>query len=273
MKNFTLTLAAFGLAASMNAQLINPGFEDGAMVGYGWSEASTNFGTPLCDAACGDCGGGCAPQAGAFYAWFGGAGSFEELGHISQQVVIANGTSASLSFFVKVGNVSGGGEDRCDVFIDDQVLYAVYATDSASIGADYAEITVDLSAYTDGDAHVIGVNGYSTNGSSILFDSFSLVVDGAEQVGVNELLNQEAVSTVYPNPATAQLNLQFGQNATGKTDVSIYDMSGKLVHTAQLNEVASTLYTFDTTELPNGVYSVKVMNNGSVENHTVVVAH
>jgi hypothetical protein len=124
MKNFTLMLGAVGLAASMNAQLINPGFESGVMVGYGWSENSTNFGTPLCDATCGDCGGGCAPQAGTYYAWFGGAGTgTAEDGHLSQTVLFSNGASASLSFYVMVGNLGDGGEDRCDVYVDNTVLH------------------------------------------------------------------------------------------------------------------------------------------------------
>ena len=274
MKNFTLMLGAVGLAASMNAQLINPGFESGVMVGYGWSESSTNFGTPLCDATCGDCGGGCAPQAGTYYAWFGGAGTgTSEDGHLSQTVLFTNGATASLSFYVMVGNLGDGGEDRCDVYVDNTVLHTVYATDSASIGSDYAEITLNLSAYTDGDAHTIGVNGYSTNGSSILFDTFSLSFDGAEQVGVNELLNNEANSTVYPNPATNQLNLQFGSKITGETTVVIYDMNGKIVRQDRLMEVQNTTFSFDASVLANGVYSVKVLNNGSVENHSVVVAH
>jgi len=119
MKNFTLMLGAVGLAASLNAQLINPGFESGIDPGFGWSEFSTNFITPLCDATCGDCGGGCAPQAGTFYAWFGGAttGTAEE-GHISQQILFTNGSTASLSFYVMVGNLGDGGEDRCDIYVD-----------------------------------------------------------------------------------------------------------------------------------------------------------
>jgi hypothetical protein len=268
MKKILFSVFALASAMSAKSQINDPSFEAGIGGGV-WLEYSSYFGTPLCDATC-----GATAYDGTFYAWFGGAGTgVAEDGHLSQQVLFTNGATASLSFYVLVGNVGDGGEDRCDVFVDGDVLHTVYATDSASIGGSYAEMTLDLSAYTDGDAHVIGINGYSTNGSSILFDTFSLSFDGAEQVGINELLNNEANSTVYPNPATNQLNLQFGSKITGETTVVIYDMNGKIVRQDRLMEVQNTTFSFDASALANGVYSVKVLNNGSVENHSVVVAH
>ena len=50
-------------------------------------------------------------------------------------------------------------------------------------------------------------------------------------------------------------------------------MNGKIVRQDRLMEVQNTTFSFDASVLANGVYSVKVLNNGSVENHSVVVAH
>ncbi|MCB0785431.1 MAG: hypothetical protein KDB87_08920, partial [Flavobacteriales bacterium] len=73
MKHFTLVAAATLFAFTSSAQINDGGFEGGAG-GGAWTEASTNFGTPLCDAGCGTCGGPCVSRTGTWYVWFGGAG-------------------------------------------------------------------------------------------------------------------------------------------------------------------------------------------------------
>lgn len=74
MKRLLLVLTVVLTAGIANAQIIiDGGFEDGAS-GAAWSQASTNFGTPICDGGCGNCGGNCGANTGSFYVWIGGAG-------------------------------------------------------------------------------------------------------------------------------------------------------------------------------------------------------
>lgn len=71
----------------------DPSFEGGAGGGF-WSEFSTLFGTPLCDAgSCGTGGGTAGPLTGDWWAWFGGSGAGGEEGWVEQTVTIESGTA------------------------------------------------------------------------------------------------------------------------------------------------------------------------------------
>jgi hypothetical protein len=200
MKIFTL-FTAFVCAISMNAQLLDPGFEGGA-VASGWTQVSTNFVTPLCTVVgCGDCGGGCMPYEGEWFAWFGGAGpSTEELGALTQVIDIPSGTSASLTFWCVVGAPEDSlPEEHVDVHINGEIVWALRA-DMTNYYT-YTQKTIDMTSYLGQSDVTIGLAGYSNEGSSILFDAFNLVVDGQNQVGINDILNREKAINFYPNPA------------------------------------------------------------------------
>ncbi len=80
---------------------VTDGSFEGGAGGGSWTEASTNFGTPLCDiSSCGDGGGSVGPQDGSWWAWFGGIGAYEE-GSVTQSVTIPSGAN-SLYFYLAV---------------------------------------------------------------------------------------------------------------------------------------------------------------------------
>lgn len=273
MKNFTLTLFILLAGFSLKAQLVDPGFEGGPDAS-GWTQESTNFGTPLCDAAgCGTCGGPCGAQAGDWYAWFGGAGAdVAEEAALTQVVSIPAGTSASLKVYTKVA-IAGDGlaTERVNIFIDGTLLGTV----TAAQGTEYAEytlLTYDISSFTGG-SHTIGLAGYSMQGTNILFDSFDLTVDGNSSVGINELLNREEAISFYPNPASDKLNIRFNNNMEGVAAVNIFDMNGKLVSSENLSNVFNSTYSFNTNTLENGLYNVQIQNNGNTYTTRVVVSH
>ena len=85
----------------------DPGFEGGTPNAF-WTEASTNFGTPICDAVSCGTGGGTGPHGGTFWVWFGGIDAVEE-GSMSQSVTIPAGVSASLTFFLEMPVVFDAG--------------------------------------------------------------------------------------------------------------------------------------------------------------------
>ena len=86
------------VVTGMSAELVVDGsFEAGPGAGT-WVEASTNFGSPLCDVPTCGTGTGTGPSDGAWWAWFGGvAGS--EIGSVCQNITIPAGTAnLTLSF-------------------------------------------------------------------------------------------------------------------------------------------------------------------------------
>jgi len=156
----------------------DPSFEDGTPNSF-WAEASTNFGTPLCDElGCGNGGGTAGPRTGAWWAWFGGAGTSFELGSVEQSVVIDSGT-ATLEFYLWNGASSGNGVDDLVVSIDGNTVFSVIEGDPAYTGG-YTLVQVDVSAYADGNAHDLLFESTctGTNTTNFSVDDVSLTVTG-----------------------------------------------------------------------------------------------
>jgi hypothetical protein len=157
-----------------------------------WAEASTNFGTPICDnAICGDAQGTAFPLTGSFFVWFGGVDAVE-VGSVSQAVSIPLGATATLRFYLHMPSTSGDASDVFEVTVDGDVLFTLDATESANYAA-YTMVEVDLSAYNDGWPHDLmfislsnGDAGAGTLTNLLLDDVTLLACDGT---CVHECLN------------------------------------------------------------------------------------
>lgn len=260
MKVFS-TLLALAISVAGFSQLVDGGFE-GGLTASGWNQASTTFGTPLCDATCSP---NYSAYEGDWYCWFGGAlpGTAEE-GHIGQDILIPNGNSATLTCYVWVaGYGDSSPAERVDIYMDDQALMTISVADSLEF-PEWTLLTIDVSDFADNDLHTFGINGYSESGSNIFFDSFVLTVNGQVSASVSEMMNKEVEMTVYPNPATEAINLQFNQAVSGMATVRIYDVHGRLINQENLNEIYNALFTMDTQAFEAGMYVIEVTNGDNI---------
>ncbi|HOY38904.1 MAG TPA: T9SS type A sorting domain-containing protein [Bacteroidales bacterium] len=110
--------------------------------------------------------------------------------------------------------------------------------------------------------HLFWVLVTSANGCETYDEVLITVVEG---IGVDpEMIAQLAV---YPNPASAMLNIDFG-SVTGEKAVSLFDATGKTV----LSEVTgSGLLKMDISSLQQGLYIIRITTNGITITRTVVV--
>ncbi|MCC6599037.1 MAG: T9SS type A sorting domain-containing protein [Crocinitomicaceae bacterium] len=192
---------------------------------------------------------------------------------MGQPITIANGNTAEISFFVKVAvRGTAPADDYVSISIDGNEIYQVFASDSASLGANYTAITKDISAYTDGSVHALLLRGEANGGSNIIFDSFTMTVDGIP-TGVEDILNREKAVVVYPNPANEQINLQFNGGVAGSAVVRIYDMNGALVSVEKIMEINNRLFTMNTSSFATGIYNVEVTNGSTVIRERVNIVH
>lgn len=65
--------------------------------------------------------------------------------------------------------------------------------------------------------------------------------------------------TIFPNPATAKITIDFGNKNTENVVVEIYDSSGKNIK----NEKLSASNTINVQELAKGVYFLKLKNDNA----------
>ena len=167
------------MQASATADVVQDGsFEAGTPNPF-WNESSTNFGTPLCDVpGCGT-GTGTGPLTGAWWAWFGGIAAYES-GNVSQSVTIPSGGPATLSFWVEQAVCSGDAADYLDVLIDGATLWSTNgaAAECGTLG--YRQVTVDVSAYADGGAHLLEFNSevFGSDNTNFFVDDVMLDAQG-----------------------------------------------------------------------------------------------
>lgn len=142
----------------------DPGFEAGTP-NPSWAEASTNFGTPLCDlAGCGT-GTGTGPRTGDWWTWFGGISAFEE-GSVTQDVVIEPG--ASLSFWVEA-IVCASPSDYVEVTIDGTQVWQLNGGSPLCGSLGYTEQTVSLAGFDDGGSHTLEFHSVCTGAGNTNF--------------------------------------------------------------------------------------------------------
>jgi hypothetical protein len=92
-----------------------------------------------------------------------------------------------------------------------------------------------------------------TSLASVLSIQVSPILGVSDLDGVNQSLK------VYPNPATDNLTVEFNLNSNEGVDLGIYDILGSEVKSLLHNEtVNANKYTFEISDLPYGIYFVKV---------------
>jgi hypothetical protein len=191
-----------------------------------WTEASTNFGTPLCGPGCST-----AARTGLWFVWFGGITVYEA-GSVSQSVTIPSGGPATLSFWVNNAACSGNAADYLEVKVDGTQRWVTTAADPACNTPAYRQVTVDVSAYANDAAHVLefksevfgpGVTNFFLDDVA-LNANYGVVVDGAgnfrgyawsENLGWIKFDGTAGDNTPYQ----VQVRCALDVNASGTVDV------------------------------------------------------
>jgi hypothetical protein len=95
--------------------------------------------------------------------------------------------------------------------------------------------------------------------------TFDICVFGTSTAGIEE--NAKSALSVYPNPASDQVRVDFGKTINNST-VNVYNMFGVLTHTQTVNEAA-----FVDCQLPEaqGVYFIQLLNTDGSTSSTKVI--
>jgi YHYH protein/Secretion system C-terminal sorting domain len=107
--------------------------------------------------------------------------------------------------------------------------------------------------------YVVGPTFYGVKTGAKVTSITESVTTYTPGVSAVESVKDESI-TIYPNPVGDMLAVQCGQLHTSSLQLRIYDLSGKLLRSGQLNQGASAGF-LDTRTLYNGEY-VLVVDNG-----------
>jgi hypothetical protein len=184
--NQGLALQLFAVPTPTGGPLVQDGgFEAGFVPTY-WTAYSTNFSTSICDASC-----EAAARSGGFYVWLGGTEE-AEVSSVQQRGVI-EAVPTSVRFHLWWASSVDAPPDPGATFkvkIDGQTIFTLTPATAAAYANGYTPVTVDISAFADGNIHTLRFEGNSAaaaDRTDILLDDISLtrglVRDGGFEAG------------------------------------------------------------------------------------------
>ncbi len=97
-----------------------------------------------------------------------------------------------------------------------------------------------------------------------LYWGFDIGFYVTENTGISE--NTEANIKIYPNPTNEYLNIELSDNK--KSQISVYNILGKLVYSEKLNGVKNTI---DISKLSSATYVLKISQENAIITKKLIV--
>ena len=92
-------------------------------------------------------------------------------------------------------------------------------------------------------------------------------------INTTEVVLPENAVVAYPNPADALVNLDFNLAEQTSGNMVVFNTKGQIVSNRKLDNVQNDRLQLDTTELPNGLYLVRIDTELGVRNLKITVQH
>ena len=80
---------------------------------------------------------------------------------------------------------------------------------------------------------------------------------------VNDM-NKEVNVSIYPNPAQDQFNIDFSNESASTWDITLCDITGKTLFKDVFHSDYSSFYKVNTSDLPAGIYLIKLASDKAV---------
>lgn len=120
----------------------------------------------------------------------------------------------------------------------------------------------NYTAQQNGNYHVVVTNASNCSSQSNTLTFTTVGIDDLGSVGI---------TTIYPNPTSGELNIQFSDNQSN-VKLELYDINGKLVKQYSLNSIApNSVETFNLDNIVNGVYTLRILTIENQATYRVVM--
>ncbi len=163
----------------------------------------------------------------------------------------------------------------------DVVLYKSNASTKLATGANRGTTSESVKYNTSSTGtYYVKVYGYSGATSATACYTLKIststsnfkLIDGSDEGTTIEAV-AEPVLKLYPNPATDKLNIEFLSTTTGAAKLSVYNLSGQKVFTAETETTEGiNTQSINTNALSNGVYIFEVYSNGETQRMKFTIA-
>lgn len=219
-----------------------------------WTSTSTAFGSSLCFGTS-VCGSGTAPRSGSGWVWFDGTGSgaAAEAGTAVQSVTMAAGSTAILTFYMRVASVSAPSSSTMTVTIDGTVVQTF--TEPATAEAAYSLRTVDLSAFANGQPRQLSLNynrpGGATGSDNFLLDDVTLTATAQPFATVTGRV-LTPTGTAVRNAPVSMINAEGVRVVATTSSFGVYTFNNVATGRTYTMTVASKRYRFSPRTMEIG---------------------
>jgi extracellular elastinolytic metalloproteinase len=67
--------------------------------------------------------------------------------------------------------------------------------------------------------------------------------------------------SIYPNPAASRLYIDFQHEIASETQIELFEISGKVLHSETLKPNSTSNHSIDLTSFEAGIYLIRISNN------------
>eukprot|EP01012_Entosiphon_sulcatum_P023008 TRINITY_DN27989_c0_g2_i1.p1 TRINITY_DN27989_c0_g2~~TRINITY_DN27989_c0_g2_i1.p1 ORF type:complete len:242 (+),score=15.31 TRINITY_DN27989_c0_g2_i1:7-732(+) len=162
------------------------------------------------------------------------------------------GVSFTLRFPPASGSYPGGfPKDSSLVFLDTIGFTAVFSPNPKQLCDTVALVTGTGSPITD---------PMPTNNISC-----KSVFSKKDPLAIGTILATAEQLAIYPNPASAVVNVKYDFQSAANAGITVYDMAGKVVYKEQPKQVTAgeKIYTINTAQFNSGLYMIELSVNDS----------
>lgn len=110
--------------------------------------------------------------------------------------------------------------------------------------------------YTESGTYNVQVVLSNDCGTHTLTESITTDV-----IGILDMENNPNYLSIYPNPTKDKVTFELKEGLNIES-IEIYNIVGQLIY--QNNQIKQSLYQFDASNLPEGIYTVKIITNHSL---------
>lgn len=161
------------------------------------------------------------------------------------------------NFFASIESPALGGATNDTLAI---LSTKIGCSSTDSLSWEYSQVTGGAGSWSS------IMSGVSANNLDLLI--FPVADIGPSTVGINSISKGDlTLLAAFPNPATNEVNINFGLNQNSKVEIAIYDITGKMISTTTTEELSSGnhTHTLDVSSLGAGVYMYGVKSaNGQL---------
>lgn len=155
-------------------------------------------------------------------------------------------------------------------------LYAPMINGATAL-AYYGEFAMPTVVLLGGNAHNVMMvldQGFDVSDTVAMRDSILNLLDPSSS-GIKETTKNISFTKIFPNPTSDIINIEFNLNEESEVYIEMVDIDGRniLSKTNEKLEPGTIKKHFNVSQIPSGIYFVKINVNGSITTEKVNIKH